>query len=264
MKRIVMAATLGAALLIAGAPAAADWDDGDPVKMHFPQHPDPNGWDVTGGSSQLCDDFQCIQTGYIKDVHLWGSWKGDREASIVQITLFLYGNLEPNTAANPYLWSMPGDLIDSITIPSTDWTIRPWPGGDQGWYYPGDGLNNEPNIIRYDHQMTHQINIKIDDPNWYQVKDEIYWLGVWVVPEDASDPNMQAYWGWKTSLEHFMDDAVYYGVIPGTSLWTWLPLEDPYTGQTLDLAFVITPEPITAALLVGGGGALLFRKRRRR
>ena len=29
------------------APAAvADWDPGDGHKMHYPQLPDPNGWDV--------------------------------------------------------------------------------------------------------------------------------------------------------------------------------------------------------------------------
>ena len=40
--------------------------------------------------------------------------------------------------------------------------------------------------------------------------------------------------GWKTSLEHFRDDAVWGG--PDN----WNPLFDPITGETLDLAFVIT------------------------
>ncbi len=38
------------ALVLLIAPAAiADWDPGDGHKMHYPQMPDPNGWDVRNG-----------------------------------------------------------------------------------------------------------------------------------------------------------------------------------------------------------------------
>ena len=80
-----------------------------------------------------------------------------------------------------------------------------------------------------------------------------------VVPELAQDPNLQGYWGWKTSRDNFEDDAVYYGMLP-TQVWTWLPLEDPDTGETLDMAFVITPEPATLGLLLLGGLAMLRRR----
>jgi hypothetical protein len=50
-------------------------------KMHYPQLPDPGGWDVnaTGNVSlpnsiMLADDFRCTETGYIDDMHFWGSW----------------------------------------------------------------------------------------------------------------------------------------------------------------------------------------------
>ena len=35
----------------AGTMALADWDEGDDHKMHWPQLPDPQGWDVAFNSA---------------------------------------------------------------------------------------------------------------------------------------------------------------------------------------------------------------------
>jgi hypothetical protein len=44
--------------------------------MHFPQLPDSTGWDVkASGGICLADDWQCSETGYVGDIHFWGSWK---------------------------------------------------------------------------------------------------------------------------------------------------------------------------------------------
>jgi hypothetical protein len=46
-------------------------------------------------------------------------------------------------------------------------------------------------------------------------------------------------WGWKTSVSpHFEDDACWAVWTP--PVYDWIPLTDPNTGLTLDLAFVIT------------------------
>lgn len=68
------------------------------------------------------------------------------------------------------------------------------------------------------------------------------------------DPATQ--WGWTTSLDHFEDDAV-WGDVPELH---WQPLTDPITGETRDLAFVITPEPGSLALLALGAAVLLRRR----
>jgi len=42
--------------------AQGAWVVGDGHKMHFPQLPDPNGWDVNVHDFTLADDWQCSET----------------------------------------------------------------------------------------------------------------------------------------------------------------------------------------------------------
>ncbi|MGB2997324.1 MAG: PEP-CTERM sorting domain-containing protein, partial [Phycisphaerae bacterium] len=129
--------------------------------------------------------------------------------------------------------------------------------GDQGWYNPGDAAG-----IRPDHVNYYQVNI-VDIPDPFdQKKDTIYWLDL-MVTVDAYD------FGWKTSLDHWNDDAVYLGLLVNTGLNMnsvaegWIELLDPITGESLDMAFVITPEPATLAFVGLGLAALVARRRRK-
>ncbi len=122
--------------------------------------------------------------------------------------------------------------------------------GQQGWYNP---LPRE--VIVNDHTSYFQINIEPIVDAFYQNKGQIYWLEI-KLPNDTT-PNI----GWKTSIEHFMDDAVYYPLGgPGYQELRYPP-EDLYGrgGQSIDLAFVITPEPATIALFALG--LLALRKK---
>ena len=53
-------------------PALADWDIGDGHKMHYPQLPDPNGWDVNLTGNKVFDDWRCGGSGPVDDIHFWG------------------------------------------------------------------------------------------------------------------------------------------------------------------------------------------------
>jgi hypothetical protein len=215
----------------------ADWDPEDGHKMHWPQLPDPNGWDVyaTAGLDQypwVCaaDDWQCSETGYIKDIHFWGSWYNDLVGEIDHFVIGIAANIPPEDNPNGY-WSMPGETFVEWEI--YDWVERGPYNGNQGWYWSYDEGNPwEPN----NHQLYWQYNVFLDEQDWFwQEEGTIYWLFISAIVKE--DPTGQPLWGWKSTTEdlQFMDAAVW-------GLWGelyWLPLHHP-TGVLLDLAFVIT------------------------
>jgi len=248
MKRAVNITVVGVALLALAGAAWADWDPGDGDKMHYPQLPDPFGWDVHGTAPNvLADDWQCSQTGPVTDVHIWGSWKGDDPLGVISS---IHLSIHENQLANPTApWSHPGNLLWERDFSLGEFTVRDYGTGQQGWLEPLSFVT-----LPGDHVLFHQINIVDIQAPFTQTAGEVYWLDVSVTTQSGLP-----IWGWKTSQDHFMDDAVYE--FPG-SFEHWWPLEDPYTSESLDLAFVITPEPATMALL--GLGALALLKRRQK
>ncbi|MEW6250533.1 MAG: hypothetical protein AB1716_07785 [Planctomycetota bacterium] len=221
-------------------PAVADWNPGQPYKMHFPQLPDPEGWDVMGTFPKvLADDWLCTETGPVTDIHFWGSWREGLVGQITAIDLSIHANNPgpPSTPVNPPLWArrfFPGQ-----------WRERVYGTGPQGWFNPNTGFWRRP-----DHSIYYQYNfVGIEQP-FTQLRGTIYWLDVSVHTQTGYE------WGWKTSLNHFMDDAV-FGDYPNPQ---WRELRDPITGQSLDLAFVITPEP-GALVLLAVGSLVLLRQR---
>lgn len=108
----VRRAVICAALIALGAtPALADWNEGDPHKMHFPQLPDPTGWDVefVSDTNKIGDDWVCSQSGPVSDIHIWLSWQADNygllPGVIDTIGVEIYSNLDPDQMLN---YSRPG------------------------------------------------------------------------------------------------------------------------------------------------------------
>jgi len=242
-------------------PARADWFPGDTYKMHYPQLPDPNGWDVNfGWPKVLADDWRCTETGPVSDIHFWYSFAFDQPMPINGIHLSIHDDVPASPTGG---FSHPGNLLWSRDLLPTEWVnLYPYPGpggtGVQGWYDPNTG-----EYLTGNHNLTGQINVRIPDAEAFiQEKDKIYWLDISVI----TDPVTFGGIGWKTSLEHFNDDAVWADYDPNGTLTGWQELRDPTTGQSLDLAFVITtiPEPGTLTLLGAGAIALAVVACRRR
>jgi hypothetical protein len=234
-------------------PVLADWSVGEPSKMHYPQLPDPNGWDVNfTWPNVLADDWRCTESGPVSDIHFWYSFRQDRQAPITGVHASIHADV-PKSPTDPY--SHPGALLwESNFAPALLVFAGPFQGRE-GWYDP-----NVPFYEPFDHLLYWQINIENIQNPFRQEANTIYWLDLSVMlsvpPPTGNDPN-QYQIGWKTSLNHFNDDAVWWN---GQH---WVDLHDPLNPQqSLDMAFVITPEPGTAALLALGGLAALRRKRR--
>jgi hypothetical protein len=235
----------------------ADWNIGDPHKMHYPQLPDLNGWDVSSTYYiGVADDWRCSQTGPVTDIHTWFSWFNDEE----WLPEFVHAQIWTDDRSGPF--SKPGKILwhKDFTMTDPNLNVRFWGQGDQGWYNPATG-----EIMPNNHKNIYQLNLWIDPAEAFiQQEGTIYWLELSVKFPLGTPPYIQA--GWKTSISpHFEDDAVWREIVEGGTP-VWQEIFDPFTGESLDMAFVITPEPGTIVMLLGAGGAFaagwIARRRR--
>jgi hypothetical protein len=251
---------VGAGMLLA-APATADWKEGDPYKMHYPQLPDPNGWDIDMTNYVLADDWKCTETGMVDDIHFWFSVEKQTSPDPAQVFLgpirvSIHADV-PIGSGNDFGFSYPGKVLRQWTFDASQYQIAgPFPGL-QGW----DDPNPNSDCIYQDHNWYWQVNItKIGEivPNPFQQREgTIYWLDL-QVPQ----PDTAGLVGWKTTRGVFNDAAVYASPLgPG-----WQPVAVCSDNMPTDFAFVITPEPGTVAMLIGAGlvGLVAVARRRRK
>lgn len=270
-RNLVLSCSVCAAVLCALAvPAIADWDPGDGHKMHYPQLPDPNGWDVgwtnLGGEPVLlADDWTCSATGPVTDVHFWFSSKNDDFQG--DPSWFEWGgvglSIWTNNPDGGQGYSVPEERIASwhSSVGSGTVTFREYGTGDQGWIWPDE------DFVQNDHQTIWQMNITDivfeedqGGDEFVQQEGQVYWLGILASTFDQmGTPGPEV--GWKTSLDHHLDDAVW--ALDGPAPFEWSELRDPITAESLDLAFVITPEPATMGLVGLGVIGLVARRRRK-
>ncbi len=210
--------------------ARVDWEPGDDHKMHYPQLPDEDGWDVyaTVGLAQypdvvLADDWQCSESGPVTDIHFWGSWMNGFPGVIDAFEIAIYTDIPADPPNVPY--SRPGALLWDRTFFAGEWTevvvVSPT---FQGWYNPTTG-----ETLFDDHTEYYQYNIvDIADP-FIQQEGEIYWLAISAVVLPEEEP--QPLWGWKSSEDHWNDDACwsYVGDLNWVDLWE--PSPPPITNS---------------------------------
>ncbi len=205
------------------------WGPEDPHKMHYPQLPDEAGWDVNATQPLvLADDWMCSETGWVKDVHFWGSWMHEDEGRVLSFWLSIHEDIPAEQ--NPDGYSKPGETIWEREITRFQ-AIAIDPPVMEGWYDPMQQL-----VLPGDHSAYFQYNIYLDSIDWFwQQAGTIYWLNISAVVEDP----INTQWGWKSTLDHWNDDAVW-------AQWGelfWLDMyEPPEFTQSLDLSFVITGE----------------------
>jgi hypothetical protein len=199
-------------------------------KMHYPQLPDEAGWDVLAtGSPQyavnLADDWMCTETGWVKDIHFWGSWKHGIEAPILFFGFRIWSDIP--AIHSPTGYSMPGEMLwERVLTPDMMGIDPPTP---EGWYNPVNG-----EFIPDDHQAYYRYDLYLDSLDWFwQEEGRIYWLSIIC----SHMGPMETEWGWKSSIYHFNDDAV-WGL---EGEFNWVDIWEPPDFETsLDLSFVIT------------------------
>jgi len=202
------------------AVALCDWNLEDGYKMHYPQTPNPDGWDVCLCCQWIADDFTCSRTGPIDDIHFWISWRADDIGDVPDEgwDVAIYDDAEG--APGNRLWS-----LQNATI-----VVRGPFGGDQGWVCPSPV---PPTIIRPDHKQYFQVNItEIEEPFIQQAKTT-YWL---VIRANINPEQMAI--GWKTAeTDEYQKPALW--TLDPTDPANWVPVRET-VDDIYDMAFVIT------------------------
>ena len=240
MKCTSFARFIFTALVLAG-PASADWVGGDAKWLQRPDL-EPTGIDVHASANLgpfmvLADDFECTNTCAITNITIWGSWLDDvypdGDPGFLAFTLSLHRDIPAGVQEE---WSMPGEPVWLQHFGPGQFTIDLEAGGIQeGWMFPPDQyvFPGDSNCFRY------TFPVSIGDAFIQRgTADEpvVYWLDV------QAEPWGEGEFGWKTSLDHWNDDAVWVeGFEPELVFWQELryPFEHPFAGESIDLAFMI-------------------------
>jgi hypothetical protein len=247
-----------AAVLGLATAAMGDWPH--PIKWDQMS----GGWHNYGAYSTIdndspafgttADDFMCMETGWITDVHFAGfSQYGNQYITDFRITFW------SDVPAMPGDESHPGQLL-------YDYTVAPAGADGIGWQDLGDG--------------TFRINLPEDQ--WFQQNEgNIYWIGIQGVMVDDGFAD-SFYWNFADpSNPTWGDDAAFesptFGFAPWAN-WGWVDdgagglLPDLYEGEfpgapfvsSADMAFALSgiiPGPGALAMLAVAG---LVGSRRRR
>jgi len=290
VQQVMVVCALGLFVFCASGPAQGQVPAGPPPKWVQPPDMTPMGLDVKATEPViLADDFLCTNRGFITNIQVWGSWLGDYlpsgNAAAVAFRLQIYGDIPDPDPQYPLDWSMPAETVlwekmfYSAGYPTT-FTVEPYytlpsePEGE-GWFDPLSYIytpDADYTIWRYnfDIPLTEAFE-QLGTPG----APVVYWLALEAFVQDP-----EAQFGWKSSSQHWNDDAVWRydsSNPPGgdltfsnqtvTTVPLWGELRYPYdhelAGQSIDLAFVIAPEPITLTVLALGMLPAVLLKRKR-
>jgi hypothetical protein len=290
---VVCALAVGAGMGLLTRAVRADWVVGDPYKMHYPQLPDLTdmGLDVLATIQQqpvvnpqwkvLADDWKCTESGAVDDIHIWGSWLSDvlpnsmtgPSAGNVKIKLSIHSDVPANQGPEPLPYSRPGDQLWSHVFSPGDFTVVPYGTASPEAHFwdpnpTGGVIGHDWTVWQYNFNDIGSITAPFS-----QILNTIYWLDVQVMALDpAGFPDPSKAFGWKTTnplvTQHFMDDAVFAdtATFNGNLTNMWQPLSypqgHPFYPQSIDFAFVITPEPASVGIL--GLGVLFLCRRGRK
>ena len=214
----------------------------DQSKMHRPQWPDltTNGVDVFCMSSPdvpfgVADDFMCMETGLITDIHIWGSWLNDYVPDLTNMPGFRLSIWSDNPEG-PNGHSQPKELLCDHYFEPGNFTMEKYvdvPDGE--WFYwPQWGESSFPGdneVYKLDFYIP-QAEACVQDSG------SVYWLSVTALGETGS--NFQ--FGWKSSRNHFNDFAVWTSDPPA---WNMICYPDGHLLEDLcmDMAFYISGHP---------------------
>jgi len=265
-KRTLVFAGVMLAVVSMASQARGDWPTDSSITK-WVQLPDPTelGLDVKVSEPKiLADDFKCRMTGPITDIHIWGSWLND------------YMPVDATGAPDPSQVVFKLSFHTDIPADPPNGYSRPGQPLWRKFYEPGTYKARVVESVPYEGFFDPNINDVIGKDNliwqynfdvpvaeaFVQKEGTIYWLDVQAL---TRSPNFM--FGWKSSRDHWNDDAVFADAPFGAEPTFWKELRyppgHPMAGQSIDLAFALTtvPEPASLGMLAVAALALGLRRR---
>lgn len=209
----------------------------------------------------LADDYKCDTTEAITGINIYGSWwhddlplmpEGTPNENWVQFTLSFHRDIPVEHSPTGY--SMPGDVIWWRPFNPGEFAVDmvPPPVAPESYYMPCSNI-----FTPHDHQNVWKYSFSIPESEAFLqqgTEDEpvIYWLDVQAIPQDVQE-NPEVRFGWKTSIDHWNDDATWtIGREPYNGDWNELryPPEHPYGGESIDLAFELTTQRTSTEFVI--------------
>jgi len=221
--------------------------EGEPGGWKWERMPDlgTTGIDVNACDPYvLADDFLCELTGPITEIGVWGSWLDDAlpgggDPTAVEFTLSIHADIP--AGQSPTGFSMPGEVLWVRNFAAGEFSVAEWATQiEEGWMDPPDAYVFPADwTCWYYNFVIPPLEAFIQQGT--QSDPVVYWLDVQANPLDQ-----EAHFGWKTTLDHWNDDAVWgMGVEPYAGPWDELiyPNTHQMEGQSIDLAFCLYTDP---------------------
>lgn len=229
------------AVMIEGGSGEWKWEqapDLSPMGIDINASPEP-------GNYILADDFLCVEAGPITDIHIFGSWLHDflpfgGDPYAVRFTLSFHMDIpadeENYSRPGEVLWVRsfePGEFEADIFA---DQIEEGWMDPPAHYFFPGDHIC-----------WLYKFRVESDEAFFQEgTPDEpvVYWLDLKAEPLDP-----EALFGWKTTYDHWNDNAVWgSGFEPYPGPWNELiyPPNHEMHGLPIDLAFVLFGGEVTA------------------
>jgi hypothetical protein len=223
------------------------WIEEAPQGWKWEQRPDLTdmGIDINATAPFiLADDYQCTEPGRITEIEIWASWLNDWlpfgvDPEAVDFILSIHEDIPDSESTTGY--SMPGDVLWYRDFTVGEFGAIVYASGiEEGWMDP-------PDYYWFPADWTcwlYRFYVPVDEAFFQQgseIEPIVYWLDVQAYPHDVD-----AWFGWKTSVVQWNDDAVWGdGFEPYFGPWFELryPPDHPYGPQSLDLAFRLMNEP---------------------
>ncbi|MCX7022978.1 MAG: hypothetical protein NTW26_12040, partial [bacterium] len=201
-------------------------------------------WEIPGEEQgvRVADDFLCTDGSNITHIRWWGSYPGYSEDTDAPVSP--PGCPNRSFQVNWYEYTHPGSFSRPGTIlasSSCEVYRETWLGTVPAWGEETSGC-----WFQYTDQWEHEFQYESCLPcPFSQTAGYYYFVSIEAVYNNLCGSN---YWGWKTNLDHWNDDAAEKWTTDGLQWSDWSELTyrcggHPRSGQTLDMAFELLSGP---------------------